>query len=86
MSPEQLRGVDIDARSDIFASAYCSNEMITGRVPFDGTTPEIIAGILSKNPAPPSRYTNDLPEELERIVMKGAAQGQARAVSDDGAI
>ncbi|MHB0970170.1 MAG: protein kinase domain-containing protein [Thermoanaerobaculia bacterium] len=70
MSPEQLRGVDIDNRSDIFALGALLYEMITGRVPFDGTTPEIIAGILNKNPAPPSRYASDLPEELERIVMK----------------
>lgn len=70
MSPEQLRGADIDARSDIFALGALLYEMITGRVPFDGATPEVIAGILSKNPAPPSRYTNDLPVELERIVMK----------------
>ena len=72
MSPEQARGVRVDARTDIFSLGVLIYEMVAGRLPFEGSnTNEIIASILSdKDPLPLTRYTRQVPSELERIVEK----------------
>jgi eukaryotic-like serine/threonine-protein kinase len=71
MSPEQARGLNIDARADIFSLGAMLYEVITGRPPFEGSTPsEIIASILYKEPPLLARYSREVPNELERIVTK----------------
>src|SRR5262245_6234249 len=72
MSPEQARGLEVDARSDIFSLGTVMYEMITGRLPFEGSNRnEIVASILSEKESPPlARYTRQVPDELERIVDK----------------
>lgn len=75
MSPEQTRGVDVDARTDIFSLAVVLYEMIAAQAPFKGTTvSDIIASILKHEPPPLGHYSLDVPIELEWIIKKGLAK------------
>jgi len=71
MSPEQVRGRDLDARSDLFSFGVLLYEMVTGVLPFRGdTTGVIFAEILNRAPASPLRFNPDLPDELSFIIKR----------------
>ncbi|HXI93232.1 MAG TPA: protein kinase [Blastocatellia bacterium] len=71
MSPEQARGLKLDARTDIFSLGVVVYEIVTGTPPFAGeTTIDVLAEIISKEPLPLSSHVPSAPPELQRIVDK----------------
>jgi tetratricopeptide (TPR) repeat protein len=71
MSPEQVEGIVVDERSDIYSLGVILYEMLTGLVPFDGNTPMSIALKHKTNtPANPRTFNASIPEGLNRLILK----------------
>jgi serine/threonine protein kinase len=71
MSPEQARGEEVDARSDLFSFGAVLYEILTGRLAFPGATAAMVFdGILNRSLIPPSRFNPALPPRLEEVVIR----------------
>jgi serine/threonine protein kinase len=75
MSPEQIRGEESDARSDIYSLGILLYEMLTGRVPFNSTSEyEIMKLQIEEAPPPPTLFTAQLPLPIEQAIMRSLAK------------
>ncbi|MGE0323920.1 MAG: serine/threonine-protein kinase [Polyangiaceae bacterium] len=80
MAPEQARGDEVDARSDIYSAGVLLYELISGKLPFRGNTPiGIMTAHLTEDPAPPSSHDPErqIPPALESVVLHAMAKEPA---------
>ena len=82
MSPEQIRGEEIDHRADIWALGVVLYEMLTGRLPFSADTPAALTyAIGTRTHLPPSEFREELPPELDELITTAIAKSPERRFS-----
>ncbi len=74
MSPEQVSGIQVDQRTDLYSLAVSAYEMFAGEVPFIGNTPELIVAHAQKSPPPLPVFSHGLPEGLVAVLHKALSK------------
>ncbi|MEO9222551.1 MAG: Stk1 family PASTA domain-containing Ser/Thr kinase, partial [Mycobacteriaceae bacterium] len=78
LSPEQARGEQVDARSDVYAAGCVLYELLTGEPPFTGDSPVAVAyQHVREDPRPPSTVFSDVPNSMDSIVLKAMSKNPA---------
>jgi len=78
MSPEQLSGLELDPRSDLYSTGVVLFECLTGRLPFEADTPwSLIAKHIEEAPPDPRAVNRDVPEALAQVVLRAMAKDRA---------
>ena len=83
MAPEQLSGVPVDGRTDLFALGVVLYWMLTAKMPFEGDSlAAIVTAILTKNPVPPRQLSASVPSDLNDIVLRCLSKDPAKRFAD----
>jgi eukaryotic-like serine/threonine-protein kinase len=78
MAPEQIRGEDVDRRTDVYSLGTVLYETLTGRVPFDGASDyAVLKAQVEDTPTPPSQTLPGLPSRLDQAILKALAKDPA---------
>jgi serine/threonine-protein kinase len=79
MSPEQVQGLPVDSRSDLFAAGIVLYQLLTGKRPFDGVGDyDIIQQIISKPVVPPSSFSPNLPRQIDDVIARALEKSRDR--------
>ena len=85
LSPEQAQGQTVDERSDLYSTGCMLYELLTGRPPFLGESPVAIAyQHVGEQPVPPSRFAEEVPEDLDAVVLHSLAKPREERYQDAG--
>ena len=82
MSPEQISGKQVDARTDIFSLGVVFHQLLTSHLPFEGETPAAtLLKIMHERPRPVADYDPSFPSEIDKIILRALAKDREERYS-----